>query len=166
MKNITENHPDMGELIALYERSFPANERRPARMLFDSLGGHRETVAFYEDGRFLGFAVLLNCNGIAHIIYFAVEEAARNQGLGSRALAAIHQAKRGERVIVDIERENKTCANPQQRERRKRFYLRNGYQETDVKYRWHGEDYEILSYGGNLTEAEFGNFWDTLEFVV
>ena len=32
-----------------------------------------------------------------------------------------------------------------------------------MKYEWRGEQYEILSNGGDVSDAEFWNFWDTLE---
>ena len=70
--------------------------------------------------------------------------------------------KAGKRIIVDIERE--VPGNPENeiRKRRKNFYLRNGYKETEVRYRWQEEAYEILVFGGELSREDFGNFWKAL----
>ena len=45
---------------------------------------------------------------------------------------------------------------------RKKFYLRAGYEETPVKYEWRQENYEILSFGGQISEAEYDGFWENL----
>jgi len=63
---------------------------------------------------------------------------------------------------VDIERELLDCEENELRRRRKNFYLRNGYEETDIRYRWQEESYEILSSGGIVTKEDFGNFWKSL----
>ena len=49
--------------------------------------------------------------------------------------------------------------NEQQRLRRKRFYLRAGYTEAPVKYRWQNENYEILSFRGEVSEQDYEDFW-------
>ena len=68
----------------------------------------------------------------------------------------------GRRIIVDIEREVPDCEENEIRRRRKNFYLRNGFYETEVRYRWQDEAYEILVFGGELSNEDFGNFWKAL----
>jgi hypothetical protein len=69
------------------------------------------------------------------------------------------------RVIVDIEAETETAEDNPVRRKRKEFYLKNGFSETEVRYRWHGDDFEILSRGGGVTSKEFSAFWDEIERV-
>ncbi|MCF0114322.1 MAG: GNAT family N-acetyltransferase [Erysipelotrichaceae bacterium] len=166
LEQATKEHRDIANIKALYERAFPENERHPFEVICDEKKEHVEILAFYEEELFCGFVVLLNCNGIAHIVYFSIEEELRNHGYGSKVLQCVHEAKKESRVIVDIERVTNHCSNAEQRMKRKQFYLRNGYEETEVKYRWRGDDYEILSYGGTITKKEFGDFWDTLKFII
>lgn len=154
---------DLVRIKALYNRAFPENERRPFDDMMASLNNWLELNVFYADGAFVGFAFLLNCGDISHIIYFAVEEEMRGQGMGSAALKAMRAENPGMRMLVDIERDIPGAPNTMQRCHRKHFYLRSGYQETQVKYEWRGEQYEILSNGGDVSDAEFWNFWDTLE---
>mgnify|MGYP004443132081 FL=1 len=165
-EKVTEAHRDINKIKELYERAFPENERHPFEVICDDKKEHVEILAFYEEDLFCGFAVLLNCNKIAHIVYFSIEEELRNRGYGSKVLQCVHQAKKESRVIVDIERLTRNCSNAEQRMKRKQFYLRNGYEETEVRYRWHGDDYEILSYGGTVTDKEFEDFWDKLKFII
>ena len=32
----------------------------------------------------------------------------------------------------------------------------------EVKLKWHGDYFEILSYGGHVTGEEFDQFWDSI----
>lgn len=100
---------------------------------------------------------------MVHIIYFAVEEAMRGRGVGTRILEEMRRANPGKRLLVDIEEPSEAAANNAQRIQRKAFYLRCGYQETAVRYPWRGEDYVILSLGGGVTDEEFDCFWEALE---
>lgn len=140
----------------------PKNERRPFKSLFTHPEGSCESLALYDGDLFCGFACLLNGNDISHIIYLAIQEELRDRGYGSMALSAIHRHKDGRRIMVDIELETKTASNNPQRRRRKDFYLRNGYEQTTIRYRWQREDYEILSFGGQVTEDEYEAFWHQL----
>ena len=63
---------------------------------------------------------------------------------------------------VDIEK-IKDTSNKEQRIKRKQFYLKNDFKETDVFYAWQGEDYVILSRNGIVQKKEFWNFWDFLK---
>ncbi len=147
---------------ALYERAFPANERRPIGPLLRDRTGHAKVLAAREDDRFCGFVCTLEWDDMVHIIYFAVAETMRGRGIGSRILAEMRAANPGKRLLVDIERPDGSAGNNIQRLRRKSFYLRNGYEETEVRYVWREEDYVILSQGGKVTDSEFEQFWDAL----
>ena len=50
--------------------------------------------------------------------------------------------------------------NKTQREERIAFYRRNGFEDTEVAYRWENEDYRIMSNGGDVSKREFWLFWD------
>ncbi len=161
-KRIKFGSKETAKIEKLYIESFPENERFSFDMMLRNEKGHYETFAFYDNGSFCGFAILLNSLDISHIIYFATLPELRGKGLGTKALAAIGRIKSGMRIIVDIEREIPGCAENEIRSRRKNFYLRNGYSETEVRYCWQEEYYEILVSGGKLSREDFGNFWKAL----
>ena len=148
---------------ALYYRAFPKNERRPFPELVENRFGGTEVFCFYDEDIFVGVACLLNTPTISHIIYLAVDESLRGNGYGSKALELLHKAKRGKRIMVDIEVPDEQAENAEQRKLRKKFYLRAGYEETPVKYEWRQESYEILSFGGQISEAEYDGFWEDLK---
>ena len=161
-KRIGPKSKDLGKIKKLYEEAFPENERFSFSMMIKNESGSYETFGFYKDEVFCGFAIVLNSLDISHIIYFATLPEMRGKGLGAKALAAMGRIEAGRRIIVDIEREVPECEENEIRRRRKNFYLRNGYSETEVRYRWQDEAYEILVFGGKLSKEDFGNFWKAL----
>lgn len=157
---LTIHSPHVSAAQALYERAFPENERRDFSAMLTDASGVCDFVTLEQDDLFAGFACTLCCIGIAHIIYFAVEESLRGKGLGSQILSMLHERYAPQRVIVDIERCGDLYPDNAQRLARKAFYLRAQYRENPVFYRWQEEDYEVLSYGGAITYEEFCQFWD------
>lgn len=160
-----ENFTDNAAFESLYYRSFPANELRELSELMVDRSGAVEFIALYEEGIFTGFMTLLITRKIAHIIYFAIEDALRGRGCGSRALSAAAERYPDRRIIVDVERPVDTAPNRPEREKRMAFYIHNGYAETEVRYNWRGEDYVILSCGGPVTEQDWNDFWQELNEV-
>lgn len=144
---------------ALYKRAFPINEQREFADMLHDTSGICDLISIEEHGRFIGFVCTLHCIGIAHIIYFAIEESLRGQGLGSSVLRLLHAHYAPQRVIVDIEQCGDRYPDNANRLSRKNFYLHAGYQENPVTYRWQEEDYEVLSFGGPITRQEFSDFW-------
>ncbi|MBQ7874141.1 MAG: GNAT family N-acetyltransferase [Oscillospiraceae bacterium] len=161
-KRISYRSKDIPKIRKLYFEAFPENERFNFNMMLKNESGHYETFGFYLDESFCGFAILLNSGDISHILYLATEPELRGKGLGAKALGALGRIKKDMRIIVDIERELPGCAENEIRRRRKNFYLRNGYKETEVRYRWQDESYEILVAGGELSKEDFGGFWKSL----
>lgn len=151
--------PWLPQIRKLYESSFPDNERRPLDTLLNDQTGAGEVFAALDEGRFVGLAVLLTHGDLTHILYFAVEAFLRGRGYGSDLLAAIRGRYPGQRILADVEAPDPRADNRAQRERRIAFYRRNGYEMTEIRYNWVGENYVILSAGGPVTGPEFGAFW-------
>lgn len=162
IKPIKEHSKELFRIEKLYQSAFPDKERRPLEPLLCDDTGHGEVIAFYDGSVFCGFACLLNCEDISHIIYFAIEDTLRGKGYGTAAISAMAEIKKGKRILVDIEAENEQEPNNAQRHKRKQFYLRNGFCETEVNYRWRKESYEILSHGGRVSTEEFWDFWEQI----
>ena len=163
MKLIGDMPEELKKAKSLYYRAFPKNERRSFPELVENRFGSTEVFCFYDEETFVGMACLLNTPTISHIIYFAVDESLRGRGYGSKALELLYKRKPDKKIMVDIEVPDERAGNAEQRSKRKKFYLRAGYKETPVKYEWRNEDYEILSFGGQISEAEYNNFWENLE---
>ena len=162
MKLIGNTPEELKKTKELYYRAFPKNERRSFPELVENRFGGTEVFCFYDEKTFVGMACLLNSADISHIIYLAVDESLRGHGYGSNALELLHRSKSGRRIMVDIEVLDEHAENAEQRIMRKKFYLRAGYEETPVKYEWRQENYEILSFGGQISEEEYDGFWEDL----
>ena len=162
MKLIGNTPEELKKAKALYYRAFPKNERRSFPELVENRLGSTEVFCFYDGVIFVGMACLLNTPVISHIIYLAVDESLRGHGYGSKALELLHQSKPGRKIMIDIEIPYDQAENAEQRRLRKKFYLRAGYEETPIKYEWRHENYEILSFGGQISEAEYDGFWEDL----
>ncbi len=158
-RQITETDPRLDEVRELYEASFPPNERQPFGELFSGFYGEMETLAAFEKDRLVGIVMLLSHEEITHILYFAVEPGLRSRGYGSRMLKLIRDRYPVQKIIADIERPGENIPNESQRENRIAFYLNNGYRFTEIEYRWEGEDYSIMSHGGDVTWDAFRRFW-------
>ena len=103
----------------------------------------------------------ITCGDIRNIlpVHDAIDEALRGRGYGSQALKLLYEFYAGKRIMVEAELPDGTSENEKQRMARKRFYLRTGYSETPVKYLWRHGKYEILSFGGSVSEQDYNDFW-------
>lgn len=174
--DVTRDAPWFPQVKALYESAFPANERIPIKHLLDDKI-EREFWAFFdkEEGgnhgevgkeiaaapMFCGFSNSITHGSITNIVYFAVVPELRSRGYGSQILQVIREQHPDTRIVVDIEVEedSKDAEELERRNRRRDFYLRNGFDSSPVDYVWQGEHYRLLSAGGPVTEKEFRDFW-------
>lgn len=162
---ITSRSPDLAKIETLYTEAFPENERSPFNLLLDDSTNCSEVFAFYEGEMFCGFMSLLTFGDISHIIYFSMSQLLRNRGFGGEALQLLRQIKPEYRLLADIEVITTAAENNLQRDKRKQFYLKNGYVSSGVTYAWRNESYEILVSGGDLSEQEFCDFWESVENI-
>lgn len=158
--DVTKKSPWFPQVKALYESAFPANERVPMKYLLD---GHvqRDFWAFFDEDLFCGFSNAITHGNITNIVYFAVVAGLRSRGYGSQILQAIRRQHPDTRIVVDIEVEenSKDAEELERRNRRRKFYTRNGFDSSPVDYVWQSEHYRLLSAGGIVTEKEFRDFW-------
>ena len=157
---VTKKSPWLPQVKALYESAFPANERIPIKHLLDNKI-KREFWAFFDGDLFCGFSNSISHGDITNIVYFAVVPELRCRGYGSKILQAIRRQHPNTRIVVDIEVEedSKDAEELERRNRRRDFYLRNGFDAAPVEYHWQGEHYRLLSAGGTVTDKEFRDFW-------
>lgn len=159
-KQIPFHSQEMKNINTLYQQAFPKNEQMDLSKIFDLQKG--VIYGYYQENQLVGFAILCIQSQIAHILYLAVKKEYRDQGIGSYILNDLAKQYDSKKIIVDIEK-IKDTSNKEQRIKRKQFYLKNDFKETDVFYAWQGEDYVILSRNGIVQKKEFWNFWDSLK---
>lgn len=163
LETVRRNTENAEKTEELARKTFPPEELSSLLPLMEDEKGFGEVLSIQQNGAFAGFCACLNVGNICHVIYFAVREDLRGRGIGREALNVLAEIKEDRRIIVDIEQPTEDAENLPERLRRKNFYLRNGFSETETKYNWRGVDYEILSCGGFVSDAEFWDFWKVLE---
>ena len=77
-------------------------------------------------------------------MFLAVDSKLRSKGCGSLMLKEIQSLYPENKVIVSIERCDKTVENLEQRLRRKRFYEKNGFLSTGCLLELSKEQQEVL----------------------
>lgn len=161
-ENPTENQLQL--LRALYEESFPAEEKKPFDlMLRKQEEGHMELLGIEDDeGEFLGLAIMILHKNIALLDYFAVCPEHREKGIGSKTLSLLKDRYPGKTLLLEIEDPEEPSDNGEERTRRKNFYLRNGMEIMPYKVWLFGVKMLILTHGVPVTFAEYHEVFEAV----
>lgn len=148
---------------ALYEKSFPACERKPFSLILEKQSdGNVDVLFLKENGNFCGLAVTMKDGDLVLLDYFAIAEEKRGMGFGGAALSALYAYYPGKRFFLEIESTKEDAANRQQRLRRKRFYLKNGLDELGVEACVFGTNMELLGRNMTLTFDEYFSVYQNI----
>lgn len=154
IKRIGKKFADRKIVKKLYKTAFPRNERMRFRALEKSADSAMvEWLAYYNDGKFVGFSYLSFDDAIAYLFYFAVHDESRSKGYGSEILADIKRRHADKIIVLDIEACGDAAKNREQRLRRRDFYFRNGFADAGFDSNYHGVHYDTLLYGGECSKA-------------
>ncbi len=119
-------------LLALYEGSFPAAERRSASKLV-SMAGSEKRMNFCaiadDDGAAAGLLVYWDFPAFTYVEHLAVFPQMRNGGIGQRLIEHLSE-KVHKTLILEAEPPETPLAC-----RRIAFYQRNGFEVADRHYR-------------------------------
>lgn len=145
----------------IYFSSFPKKERFPFWVLKNCIKG--KNVLFNEildKDKIVGIEYLINYKDTTYLMYLAVDENKRNKGYGEKILKDL--IKKYNNIILSIERSNNSLND--NNERRKKFYLRNGFFETNRFTEQNGIQYEILCTNKNykIMEKDLRNIYNQM----
>ena len=122
----------------VYLEAFPKKERFPFWILKHSVKKGKSTLkAIMDDDRFIGMMYIVNCDDSFYLMFLAINEELRNKNYGTNVLRDLNAKYKT--LFLSIEKPKNELS-----ERRKNFYLRNGFLETKMYCRDAGVDYEIL----------------------
>ncbi len=126
------------KIKSLYFEAFPKKERFPFWILKHSIKhGKSNLNAIVDDDKFIGMDYIVNCGDSFYLMFFAINKELRNKNYGSKVLKDLN--KKYETIFLSIEKPKDELSK-----RRKNFYLRNGFYETNKYCSEAGVDYEIL----------------------
>ena len=154
IKKVKMNCKDVKET---YFNAFPKDERMPFGMMVAmSKLWHTKFLSFYESEKLCGFLYFAEMFDLIFVMFFAVDKKLQSKGYGSEILNELKKHYPTKKVIVSIEH----CMNDKNTDmkRRKNFYLRNDFKETDYLIRMSGVEQEILVRNGQFSKAEFQIF--------
>lgn len=129
------------EIKKLYMNSFPKNERFPFWLLKHC--SKEKNVVFnviLEGNKLIGMEYIIHYENISYLMYLAVDKSQRDKGYGSQILKDLSQEYNT--IILSIEKANKDVKDDKQK--RKDFYLRNGFNETNKFIQDNEVEYEVL----------------------
>lgn len=140
----------------LYIEAFPPEERAPfgyiKRRHFN--GKARMFVASRDGGK-IGFAYIIEHNDVVYLLFLAVNGAERGKGYGTEILSLIKDMFKGKRLLIAREPIDENADNNAQRVARHKFYLKNGFTDSDCKIHEAGVTYDVMTVGGDVSPDEY-----------
>lgn len=169
IKHIDSGHANDPELRQLYETAFPVEEQIPyGDLIYLPDKVDIDYNAYYDNGVFVGFTMVLRLPQYNWGWYFAVRKELRGKGYGQEILTALLQKHReGNPFIIDIESPTQADApNGEQRRRRHAFYKRNGLKDTMTSRTFEGITYTIMTNSDKpFTQQDYDYILTTLRSV-
>lgn len=148
------------EIKEIYMASFPKEERMPfALMIMMSYLWNTQFLSFYDKETLCGLVYMATLGRQTFIMFFAVDAKLRSKGYGSSILNEIQSLYPQNKIIVSIEPCNESAENIEQRLKRKKFYIRNGYQETGYFMKLSGQEQAIIIKNGTFDKRKFMVFF-------
>jgi GNAT superfamily N-acetyltransferase len=143
-RNIANNKEAETKAKALYLSAFPKEERVAWWLLSVSNRWRGVSVDTYYDGdTFCGFTHSIEIDDILFVTFFAVDGSLRAKGYGSAILS--HLKKKGRAILLNVEPLLADAPNFEERERRCRFYEKNGFHDTGYYVYEIGGKFSIFS---------------------
>ena len=144
------------DIKRIYFEAFPKNERMPFfLMVLMSKLWSTQFWGFYDGDTPCGFAYFAVNRKLLFLMFLAVDESLRGEGYGSAILKEIRNRYPEKKLIVSIEPCEDTSPDIEIRKRRKAFYERNGYSETDFQIKLSGVVQDVLIANGEFRKNEF-----------
>lgn len=138
------------------DEAFPVSERMSMDEIFSFASDtNTDVLGIYENDIPIGFAVLLRNEECGYLYYLAIDRCVRSKGYGGAAIKKILATYSQLQIILDFEEINDNAENNDQRIRRKKFYLQNGFHETGNYTMLREERFEVVCNVLPLRKASF-----------
>lgn len=161
---ITERSRFWQQANDLAKEAFPPEEYlAPSEFVRMAKRDGFDFLALLDGTKFVGFAAVLTYENTAYLFFLAIDERLRGKGYGGRAVETLRAEYPDKIHTVDFEMIDDAAPNREQRERRRRFYLRNGYRETGLFLSYFGVDYEVFCSGDDFDPDGFKAMMKTID---
>jgi GNAT superfamily N-acetyltransferase len=163
LKKLTPDHPDIPALKSLFEEAFPVSERPMSMdailLMLDQIPC--DLLGVYPDetpDTFVGFFFGIRAESGVYGVYYATDPKLRSTGIGSKAFKAILEYYDDIPFWFSYESTFEESGNAEQRERRRKFYLKNGFYETGWFAKMNGTEFIIASSKEEFDKEAFLKF--------
>lgn len=162
---VTKELKDYEKIKCLALDAFPGAEYfDPDELVLMTKHDGFEFVALYADEVFVGYLVYQRYKELTYLFFLAIEEAYRTKGYGSEAIKWLFDKYKDSEQVVDFEIVDASFANYEERNKRRNFYLKNGYKPTKCHVCNRGVDYEIMCNSDNFSLDSFKEMLETFNF--
>lgn len=136
---------DRNYFAKINNEAFPPSERISMEDIF-CLASDTDTdvLGIYDGDLPVGFTVLVKNNVCGYVYFLAINSRFRSGGYGSAAIQKLLSTYTDLQIVLDFEEVDENAENYEQRARRKKFYLRNGFYETGRYTRIYEERFEVV----------------------
>ena len=147
-RDVTRRLPQYREVIDLYRRAFPPEERLPLwHMRLMALRRDVGFRAWLDDGALVGLTYTVDSPATVWLFYLAVNDSVRSRGYGSRILNGVRRHAAGRTVVLELEPLDDGAPNLEQRRRRLAFYERGGFALTGYRIHEGDQSYSVMADG-------------------
>ena len=151
---------ELPAVFFLYRRAFPREERKPFPVIVKmARDGRADLWTIRKKGRFAGFAATVNGKEQILLDYFAVKRSLRGRGVGSGALKMLMECYRDRGFFVEIESTLVPSGNPEERRKRKEFYVNCGMVPMNTEADVFGVRMELLGVRCHLDFDQYRDFY-------
>lgn len=160
---ITQQGRFWAQVNALAKEAFPPEEYlAPSELVKMARTDDFDFLALLDGETFVGFMVVKTYKSMTYLFFLAIDPTHRGRGYGSRAIETLKAEYPNMSHVVDFEMLDDTAPNREQREKRRSFYLRNGYRETGLFLTYYGVDYEVFCMGDSFAIDTFKELMKTI----
>jgi len=135
----------------LAKEAFPPKEYlAPSVLVKMAQAPDFDFLALYDEEKFAGYIAVRRYKKMTYLFFLAIDTESRSHGYGRRAIETLKALYPNTQQVVDMEMLDESADNAEQREKRRNFYLSNGYKLTGHFLSYFGVDYEILCMDENF----------------
>ncbi len=91
-----------------------------------------ELIGYKDNGKVVGFSHLITNNDITYVMFLGVDNSMRSKGYGSLILDYVKS--KNKRIALNMQEVLPRAKNYEQRQKRERFYFRNGFSYTNITF--------------------------------
>ena len=114
---------------------------------------------FEEDGRFAGYAIITPGKKQVLINYIAVAASMRGKHKSKEILAFLQETYAGRGLFAEVDYISPTTLHRQEKERRRNFYLTNGFTQLGVTATYVDTDLELVGLDCPMTFESYYRFY-------